>query len=175
MHRHMIVTCAFFQQYLSKKWTGSRSQQVMGVSASGPGPGPEALVDGHSGMAFMGKPPASKVLLDNTVPLTAAIETTDWRSFPSFPTRVPVLLGLLTSPERLVGMLKQLYIECFESYCPYSPKVLVGQRGLGGKGVNCAVSSSSSEMGDLASPTPDSSGVIFFLSFKQFVLSLDIL
>uniref|UniRef100_A0A8C6AQS2 Uncharacterized protein n=1 Tax=Monodon monoceros TaxID=40151 RepID=A0A8C6AQS2_MONMO len=25
-------------------------------------------------MAFMGKPPASKVLLDNTVPLTAAIE-----------------------------------------------------------------------------------------------------
>ncbi|KAB0388432.1 hypothetical protein E2I00_005069, partial [Balaenoptera physalus] len=32
------------------------------------------VVDGHSGMAFMEKPPASKVLLDNMVPLTAAIE-----------------------------------------------------------------------------------------------------
>ena len=39
-----------------------------------PAPGPEAVVDGRSGMAFMEKPPAGKVLLDDTVPLTAAIE-----------------------------------------------------------------------------------------------------
>lgn len=39
-----------------------------------PAPGPEAVVDGRPGMAFMEKPPAGKVLLDDTVPLTAAIE-----------------------------------------------------------------------------------------------------
>lgn len=39
-----------------------------------PAPGPEAVADGRPGMAFMEKPPAGKVLLDDTVPLTAAIE-----------------------------------------------------------------------------------------------------
>lgn len=37
-------------------------------------PGPDAVADGRPGMAFMEKPPAGKVLLDDTVPLTAAIE-----------------------------------------------------------------------------------------------------
>lgn len=39
-----------------------------------PAPGPEAVAEGRPGMAFMEKPPAGKVLLDDTVPLTAAIE-----------------------------------------------------------------------------------------------------
>lgn len=39
-----------------------------------PAPGPEAVADRRPGMAFMEKPPAGKVLLDDTVPLTAAIE-----------------------------------------------------------------------------------------------------
>ncbi|KAF3829025.1 hypothetical protein GH733_003289 [Mirounga leonina] len=39
-----------------------------------PAPGVEAVADGRPGMAFMEKPPAGKVLLDDTVPLTAAIE-----------------------------------------------------------------------------------------------------
>lgn len=39
-----------------------------------PALGVEAVADGRPGMAFMEKPPAGKVLLDDTVPLTAAIE-----------------------------------------------------------------------------------------------------
>lgn len=39
-----------------------------------PAPGPEPVADGRPGMAFMEKPPVGKVLLDDTVPLTAAIE-----------------------------------------------------------------------------------------------------
>lgn len=39
-----------------------------------PAPGPEAVANRRPGMAFMEKPPAGKVLLDDTVPLTAAIE-----------------------------------------------------------------------------------------------------
>ncbi|XP_066206678.1 PX domain-containing protein kinase-like protein isoform X4 [Saccopteryx leptura] len=39
-----------------------------------PALGPEAVAGRRPGMAFMEKPPAGKVLLDDTVPLTAAIE-----------------------------------------------------------------------------------------------------
>ena len=39
-----------------------------------PAPGVEVVADERPGMAFMEKPPAGKVLLDDTVPLTAAIE-----------------------------------------------------------------------------------------------------
>lgn len=39
-----------------------------------PAPSLQAVAEGRPGMAFMEKPPAGKVLLDDTVPLTAAIE-----------------------------------------------------------------------------------------------------
>lgn len=49
---------------------GGRRESAPLVPASGP----ETVADGRPGMAFMEKPPAGKVLLDDTVPLTATIE-----------------------------------------------------------------------------------------------------
>ena len=68
-----------------------------------PAPGPEAVADPSPGMAFMEKLPAGKVLLDDTVPLTAAIEAS--QSLQSHTVRgPPVGAGGAGRPRALRGL-----------------------------------------------------------------------
>ncbi|KAK2091635.1 hypothetical protein P7K49_030919 [Saguinus oedipus] len=83
---------------------GGRRESALWVPASRPW----AAAAGRPGMAFMEKPPAGKVLLDDTVPLTAAIEAS--QSLQSHTVRGPAggragggLRAAGRWPDRVVG------------------------------------------------------------------------
>lgn len=80
---------------------GGGARRAAGVGASGSCPWSRGGADGRPGMAFMEKPAAGKVLLDDTVPLTAAIEAS--QSLQSHTVRGPGRAGGAGRPRAARG------------------------------------------------------------------------
>uniref|UniRef100_F6SQ00 PX domain containing serine/threonine kinase like n=1 Tax=Callithrix jacchus TaxID=9483 RepID=F6SQ00_CALJA len=80
---------------------GGRRESALRVPASRPW----AAAAGRPGMAFMEKPPAGKVLLDDTVPLTAAIEASQ-----SLQSHTIAGLSLPLPPKKLIGNMDREFI-----------------------------------------------------------------